>query len=412
MDWETLRDILMQRPEMSLHGVVEARGKFAEEEPPVEIWRQGPRVRVEDDGTPVFISDGTTVWDFDSTNRVNKLSGTPLTGPADENGYWGPFQTYAKPRDSWDWWSGSDYDQPVSAVTIQNFRDRDCWTVALQDPSSTLGPLRLWVDQESGYLVGMASEKPEDGDTAHWIADLDIGASLSADLFTWDGPTVTKDEVDAARSRQTKARQDEELAWFRRHVTEASLRVPARLNLPPLPEDIDPDGTFSTRNNTALVRRVSEADWVNVMQPKLKLLSWISWSNDDFRTGVLILNAAVVHDDGLRDALQQHYAGQPPEAADKTPVAVTLDLTPVSVPFRDDATGEFDAIGNDFSLKRVSRAVTPEETTDSPWPEEHRWSTPDFDWSLRIGDEVHLDRDGLEALQQQLHPGVEIDRSS
>lgn len=100
-------------------------------------------------------------------------------------------------------------------------------------------------------------------------------------------------------------------------------------------------------------------------------------------------------------------------ASDLSPVPVTLDLTPISVPVYDDDTGEFTAYGEGFSLIRTRRADSPGATTMSdPVAEEYRWSTPDFDWELTLDGLVSVDRAGMESLWAQLHPGVPVDRYS
>ena len=100
-------------------------------------------------------------------------------------------------------------------------------------------------------------------------------------------------------------------------------------------------------------------------------------------------------------------------ASDLSPVAVTLELTPTSVPEHDDVTGEFRAYGEGFSLTR-SRLVESrgKSSMTDPSAELHRWSTPDFEWELTVGGLVSVDRAGMAALWEQLHPGVPVDRYS
>lgn len=206
------------------------------------------------------------------------------------------------------------------------------------------------------------------------------------------------------------------LDWFRRTITETPLRVPGTVELTPVPVDHGDDGSFTAHGGGLLLRRSPDPDAF----PSPKHLSWLRWEDAGAWTGVLFRNGAVVRDEALAGDIRRRLslserAGTVPESilTDLTPVAVTLDLTPVAVPFRNAGTGEFGAMGNDFSLRRDQRKVQgPPLGQTSPGYEVHRWSTPDFDWYLGLGDDVSVDRAGMEELWGQLHPGVPVDRYS
>ena len=77
MDWATLRTQLSGYPELPLHGHLGGEGTQ-----PIEIWRQGRRVRIEVDGIPEFLCDGETAWNLEPTRHLAGLVGTPVTALA------------------------------------------------------------------------------------------------------------------------------------------------------------------------------------------------------------------------------------------------------------------------------------------------------------------------------------------
>lgn len=441
MDWTTLRAQLTGYPEMTLHGHLGGSGDFDGYGEPnarhIEFWRRGRRVRIEVDGVPEFLSDGETAWSMEPTRWLPGLAGTPVVAPAGTLRYHGDARSFVQPRENCDW-SGDDFTRPEGEVIAERFQGRDCWTVALKAPRHKIGPLRMWVDQVSGYLLGEVNEHPDAVDAQAWIEDTEIGVPLEDSLFVWDGPTVTREEVKAAQKEDLRVLEESQRAWFREHIADEPLRLPAAMDLSPTQCYCYEDGTFSGGNVDGVIfRRESDADDVRARES-----DDITWTSDGLRTTVHVQNRSVVPDESLRDLLRGRFDGgdpgvtaaEPAEyrrlstqekqelarhrmlahiASDLSPVPVTLELAPDAVPVHDDTTGELRAYGEGFSLIRSPRADCQGKTSmNDPSAELHRWSTPDYDWELRISDLVTVDRAGIEVLWSQLHPGVPVDRYS
>lgn len=166
MDWATLRTQLSGYPGMTLHGHLGGPRDFTGDGDPhdqdIEIWRQGRRVRIEVDGNPEFLCDGETAWSLEPTRHLTGLTGTPMVAPAGKLRYHGDAYSFAHPRENRDW-SSDDFTRPEGEIIAERFQGRDCWTVALKAPRRKVGPLRLWVDSESGYLLGEVNEHPDAG---------------------------------------------------------------------------------------------------------------------------------------------------------------------------------------------------------------------------------------------------------
>ncbi|WP_312775889.1 hypothetical protein [Corynebacterium variabile] len=437
MDWTTVRTRLSGYPELSLHGHLGGSGDFGDgvsRERHTEIWRQGRRLRVEVDGAPEFICDGETAWSMEPTRHLTGLAGTPVAAPAGKLIYHGDARTFVHPREDRDW-SGDDFIRPEEAAIAERFQGRDCWTVALKAPRRKVGPLRIWVDQESGYLLGEVNEHPDAAGAQAWIEGSEINVPLDDALFVWDGPTVTPEEVEAAQTADHRALEVSQRAWFREHIADGPLRIPATVDLSPAQCSYREDGTFVAGNDGIIVRSEDTGSEVGYSYN-------ITWTEDGFRTTVWFQNRSVAPDVSLRDVLRARFDGGGPEVtaeepaelwrlcrqekeelartrmlahivSDLSPVPVTLDLTPTAVPVHDDFTGEFSAYGEDFSLTRSRRVESMGKTDmNDPSSELHRWSTPDFDWELTVSDMVSVSRAGIEVLWSQLHPGVPVDRYS
>ncbi|WP_291476367.1 hypothetical protein [Corynebacterium sp.] len=400
----------------------------------IEIWRQGRRLRVEVDGLPGFLSDGVTTWSWGPTRHLTGLAGTPVAVPAGTLRYHGDAYGFAHPRENRDW-SGEDFTRPVGKIIAERFQGRDCWTVELKAPRRKIGPLRMWIDQESGYLLGEGNEHPDAVCSRAWIEDPEIGVPLDDALFVWDGPTVTPEEVEAAQTADHRALEVSQRAWFRAHIEDRPLRVFATVDLTPRQCVFCDDGTFVAGNDGIIVRSEDTGSEVGYSYD-------ITWTEDGFRTTVWFQNRSVAPDDSLRDLLRHRFDGgnatvaaEKPEelwrlsrrekqelartrmleniATDLSPVPVTLELRPTAVPRHDDATGEFHAFGEGFSLTRSRRVESLGEAgVNDPSSELHRWSTPDFDCELTVSDMVSVSHAGIEVLWSQLHPGVPVDRYS
>lgn len=210
------------------------------------VWRHGNKIRVENiDGKPVFISDGVRAWDF--TGRSDR----PLVGSPDRVIYLGPSQFLLHRRTAAEW-TGDDFAQPVGEVEVAEFAGRDCWTVQLAPPEGKPYPLRIWVDVESGQMLGYRVE--EVGEGSQFI-DLAVGETMDEELFVWEGPAVTREERQQLLREEHLDAQREQAQWFAANVSGAALTVR-------VPVDFTPDsvrsmdfGGFDASNRAAMLSR-------------------------------------------------------------------------------------------------------------------------------------------------------------
>lgn len=138
------------------------------------VWRHGNKIRVENiDGKPIFVSDGVRAWDF--TGRSDR----PLVGLPDRVIYLGPGQFLLHRRTTAEW-TGNDFAQPVGDVEVAEFAGRHCWTVQLAPPEGKPYPLRIWVDVDSGQMLGYLVEEVGEGSQ---FVDLAVGETLDEGLF-------------------------------------------------------------------------------------------------------------------------------------------------------------------------------------------------------------------------------------
>jgi hypothetical protein len=210
------------------------------------VWRQGDKVRVENvDEKPVFISDGIRAWDF--TGRSDR----PRVGSPDRVIYLGPSQFLLRRRNAAEW-AGDDFAEPVGEVEVAEFVGRNCWTVQLAPPEGKPYPLRIWVDTESGQMLGYRVE--EVGEGSQFI-DIVVGEPLDERLFVWDGPAYTSEEYQQLLRDEHRAKQRQQVQWFAENVADVPLRV--RVPIDFTPEDIraTDSGGFDGSNSAAMLSR-------------------------------------------------------------------------------------------------------------------------------------------------------------
>lgn len=159
------------------------------------VWLHGPATRVEYDGDPVFITDGTTAWDFTPDPQ------RPLVGPTDRVHYFGKNQFLIRRRSAAEW-AGDDFTRPTGPITEETFLDRRCWTVELAPPERKPHPMRIWVDIETGRILGYRVDAVGVG--AHYV-DLAVGEPIDSSMFAWSGPTQTQQE----RQDELRRRSDD-----------------------------------------------------------------------------------------------------------------------------------------------------------------------------------------------------------
>ncbi|WP_032380894.1 hypothetical protein [Rhodococcoides fascians] len=219
------------------------------------VWRSGRKTRVERlDGSPIFISDGVRAWDF--TGSVDR----PRVGPPGRVIYLGPSQFLLQQRVTAEW-TGNEFAQPTGPVETVEFVGRDCWTVQLAPPGGKPYPLRIWVDVESGFILG---DRIDEAGIGSQFVDVTIGEPIDDAVFAWDGPAYTTEEYQKLLEEESGALRRVHVRWFTDHVASMPLTVRAPLNFTPEDVRIAGNGGFDTSNRRTLLgrRRRSEDGWL------------------------------------------------------------------------------------------------------------------------------------------------------
>lgn len=315
--WIEVLTALTEGPELSIHGTIHERRAegspesfrqgfaYSGESPLIvkagqgcRVWRLGNRVRVEStDGKPIFISDGTRAWDF--TGRLER----PRTGSPDRVIYLGPNQFLLQRRSAAEW-AGNEFAQPVGPVETDDFAGRACWTVRLAPPAGKPYPLRIWVDIESGQMLG--NRVDEVGVGSEFI-DVTVGDPIDDGLFVWTGPAYTSAEIQQLYRKERLAEQLEQTQWFAQNVTTASLTVRAPIDFSPEEvRNIDSGGFDASNDKTMVSRRPrSPEGWA----PKWGVLHYV-WSTPEWDWAAGAIDADL--DEAAVDELQrQIHPGEP-----------------------------------------------------------------------------------------------------
>ncbi|WP_207213596.1 hypothetical protein [Rhodococcus sp. Q1] len=267
------------------------------------VWRHGARLRVErKDGTPVFVTDGVTAWDFTRDPQ------RPRIGPVGQVQYLGTSQFLLRRRSAAEW-AGDDFAQPTGPVEEVEFAGRRCWTVELAPPLRKPYPMRIWVDIETGQMLGEQIEQAGLG--AHFV-DLVVGEPVDDTLFGWDGPVLTAEqEQQMYRERQFALERDQR-HWFTTAITEVPLRTRVPMDFTPdqVPSHDPQTGAFDAMNDlTMLSRRPRSAEgW----EPSWGTRFYI-WSTPDWDWA-----AGVIHGDLDDDTIADlHRMLHPDEPVDR-----------------------------------------------------------------------------------------------
>lgn len=268
------------------------------------VWRHGQRLRVESSqGIPIFITNGTQAWDF------SKSPSRPVAGTPDGLRYFGHYQFELGSRTAADW-QADEFTKPIGPVVVDRFAGRRCWTMQLAPPRRKPHPLRIWVDIDSGQILGTRVEEFGEGTE---FTDLVIGEELDDTLFQWDGPTMTPQQLAETLRNRHRERELEQAAWFAGNVTATPLhaRVPIDFTPTRVHTHTSEPGAFDAMNDrTALSRHPRSADgW----EPRWGDAPHYVWSTPSWDW------AARVNDQGLDDETIQtlQYLLHPGEPVDR-----------------------------------------------------------------------------------------------
>lgn len=309
IEWNELLSMLLGYPSVSLHAEV---GSCENRVPDrsYEVWRHGRKLRVEKDGSPEYICDGETYWSFGETEHRAAANGRPVSGPADRARYFGEVQHLCQPRQARDWTDG-DFTAPDGPVTVDEFQRRNCWTVALKAPPRKIGPLRIWVDQESGYLLGQVNENPEVTDVGQWFLTPEIGVPLDDSLFTWDGPTLTKAEVQDMLSQEVRELEESQMRWFRDNVLSPPLTASTTVDLVPEQIRIEDGKVFGGTPGVFRFERTAASQGPDAVdgpaEPKRR--ADITWRSGSHAWKITFLSPEIIVDDQLRSEVQRRLSG-------------------------------------------------------------------------------------------------------
>ncbi|AHW63811.1 Hypothetical protein CGLY_06830 [Corynebacterium glyciniphilum AJ 3170] len=307
IEWNELLPILLGYPSDSLHATLVMRGD-GDSDVRYEVWRQGRKLRVEKDGSPDYICDGETTWSFEEATGVQGSDGRPVASDARKAVYCGPAQGLCAPRRSSDW-QGSDFTTPEGPVTVEEFQGRDCWTVALKAPPRKAGPLRMWVDRDSGYPLGEVNESSEAGDYGRWFESPEIGIPLDDSLFTWDGPSLTQSERHELIAKELEVLRKTGVEWFVDNIMSGSLTASAIVDIAPQDIGRRDGGGFLARSEGAyysMTRRGGEA----AVGDDGDHDAIVRWSTAGYDWAFRFENPHVICDDAVRDELGRRFGGQ------------------------------------------------------------------------------------------------------
>lgn len=264
------------------------------------VWRSGRRTRVERlDGRPIFVSDGVRAWDFTGPGD------RPRVGPLGRVMYLGPSQFLLQQRSTAEW-TGNEFAQPIGPVETVEFSGRQCWTVRLAPPEDKPYPLRIWVDIESGFILG---DRIDEAGIGSEFVDVTVGEPIDDAVFVWDGPAYTTEEYRDQLEEDYRARQREQARWFTENVASAPLIVRAPLDFTPGDVHIGKvgDGSFETNNRRTLLgrRRRSEGGWL----PRWGVPHYV-WSTPDWDWAAGATNGQL-DDPAVRELQHSLHPGEP-----------------------------------------------------------------------------------------------------
>lgn len=268
----------------------------------LRLYRWGRRSRIESlDGRVLFVSDGTTAWDFTSDPSRPRCTALRRVHSPGSGRY-----LVITPR-------VEHHARPTGPVTDVEFLGRRCWSVELAPRESRNMPkpsLRLVVDADTGTVLAQHSGDGVDGAA---YTDLTVGEPLDPSLFTWDGPVVTDDEsrAHAGHDGPPATRWEEAMHWFHEEITTEPITAPVLTDFTPRVVDItDPrSGAFSAELG-------DRAGWL-IRRPRSSQV-WaakthghqIAWSTAGFDWACQI-HRGTLDEDGIASLQRQLHPGEP-----------------------------------------------------------------------------------------------------
>lgn len=220
----------------------------------VRLWSCGPLLRREDRaGRPRLVAGSEKVWIWDGDDGVPvELARGSVS--------WGGDDTLLTSRRTIVDYAGDDCTRPRAAPAATTFLGRAAWEVELAPPAHKTGSLTVVADAETGMVL---SARHEGGGGVAWL-EVQLGADLPPELFTWDGPVRASPALMSMETRRRGA------AW----LAERGVTFPA-LQAEPIADVrwFDDDGSFSVfLEHMAAVRLArrphSDEPWDDALLPE------------------------------------------------------------------------------------------------------------------------------------------------
>jgi hypothetical protein len=219
----------------------------------VEAFRDGRRTRLSgEDGEPWLISDGVTTWRRGDDGMVaSTYDGESWAGQGTE-------LAARRTREDVDLFG---FGTPIGPFEQIDYLTRPAWRFRFAAPSHKPFDMRVVVDDETGLVL---EERFGDHSMARWTT-FQTDAPMTDDLFTWNGPTRTRSDLQADGRREHEQDMARRAAWFSDKITPMTLELagePVEVTL----HDWDDDGRFEASLDGSISgslarRRRSETWW-------------------------------------------------------------------------------------------------------------------------------------------------------
>jgi hypothetical protein len=215
--WERLRPLMLNGPDrpFAVQGTIVST---ADGDPvTTRAWLDGGRVRLERlDGSPVLIMGDSATWRFGGES----LEFRTLVAPRRETDSW--YEARIAFRRSETEADVFGFGEPVGPFAVVEHLGRPAWRFAFWPPRDKPAPMHVVVDAATGLVL-----RQHFADPARRIAWTELAevASVPSDRFTWSGPVVTQDEIQAEQEAEHARDMDERARWFHEHVTPTPLDI-------------------------------------------------------------------------------------------------------------------------------------------------------------------------------------------